>query len=273
MSCASQHPLGHVVKLQVAPSQTPPTHASPEGHVVQAAPPEPHRLRLVPAWQVPEASQQPVGQVVALHEEALQVPAVQLSLDGHAWQAVPPYPQSALVTPGWHLPVLSQHPVGHVVALQAAEVQAPLTQLSPDGQVAHAAPPVPQAADVLPASHRPDASQHPLGHDEALHGGGLQEPALQVSPAGHTLHMAPPVPQAPVVVPASQNPLASQQPVGHVAGPHAGPLQSPDEQESPGGQGRQAAPPVPHADVLVPDSHLPALSQQPEQLMLLQVVP
>ena len=35
-----------------------------------------------------------------------------------------------------------------------------------------------------------------------------------------------------------------------------------------------AAPPVPQAEVLVPDSHLPALSQQPiEQFVELQVTP
>ncbi len=191
-SSESQHPSGQLVALHVAPWHKPATHASPAGHSWHPAPPEPQSFSDVPAWHVPVVSQQPVGQVVALHAETLQTPAVQLSPDGHAAQATPAVPQSAFVTPGWQTFDLSQQPVGHVLALHMGDVHVPPTQVSPDGQVAQEAPPVPQKVVLVPASHSPDLSQQPVGHVEALQGGAWQTPPLQVSPTGHVVHAAPP---------------------------------------------------------------------------------
>jgi hypothetical protein len=118
MSCWSQHPLGHVWKVHVAPWQLPPTHASPEGHAAQALPPVPQSFRVIPSWHTPETSQQPVGQVVGLHAEAVHDPAVQASLGGHEAQALPPVPQNIVLVPGSQTPEALQHPVGHVDGLQ-----------------------------------------------------------------------------------------------------------------------------------------------------------
>ncbi len=149
-----------------------------------------------------------------------------------------------------------------------------MTHVSPAGHTEHAAPPVPHAPVTLPGWQVPVASQQPVGHVDALHAGAWHLPALHVSPEGHAMHEPPPVPQAPGTVPVSQNPRASQQPVGQVVGPHATPMHTPPTHESPGGQGTHANPPVPHADVLVPVWHLPELSQQPiGQLSGLHVTP
>jgi hypothetical protein len=234
----------------------------------------PQAFNVVPVWHLPEVSQQPVGQVVALHALTLQIPDMQLSPDGHTMHEPPPVPHAAFVTPGWQTPAPSQHPLGQVIGLQAGPVHTPPVQLSLGGHVAHAAPPDPQNPVVVPGSHSPDLSQQPVGQLEALHGGGWQLPALQLSPAGQATHEAPPVPHAPGVVPTSQKPSESQHPVGHVAELQPAPVHFPPEQESPDGHGKHADPPVPHADVLVPDSHLPALSQQPVgQLVELHVAP
>jgi hypothetical protein len=263
MSSASQHPSGQVVGVHVAPWHTPATHESPDAHASQAAPPVPHAFRVVPVWHTPEPLQQPVGQVEALHAATLQLPAVQLSPDGHAVQVAPPVPHAAFVLPGWQTPVMSQQPVGHVMALQVDPLQAPPTQVSVDGQVAHVAPPVPQNAVVVPASQIPVLSQQPVGQLAALQGGGLQVPALHVSPVGHAVHVAPPVPHALELDPVSQKPSVSQHPVGHVMALHATPTHAPARHASPGGHGSHGKPPAPQAEVLVPASHLPALSQQP----------
>jgi hypothetical protein len=88
------------------------------------------------------------------------------------------------------------------------------------------------------------------------------------------VHIAPPLPHALVLSPISQKPSASQHPMGQVLASHTGPVHMPPEQESPGGHGKQAWPPVPQAVVLVPDSHTPRPSQHPfGQLDALQVIP
>ncbi len=215
-----------------------------------------------------------MGHVDGPHAGPLHTPAVHESPGGQGRHAEPPVPHAEVLVPVSQLPVLSQQPMGHVMALQVTPWHEPETHVSPDGHTAHALPPVPHSVVTLPGSHRPDVLQHPVGQVEALQGGGRQPPPLQLSPDGHAVHVAPPVPQALVLVPVSQNPRASQQPVGHVVGPHAMPMHNPARHESPGGHGTHAKPPAPHAEVLVPDSHMPPLSQQPvAQLRGLQVIP
>jgi hypothetical protein len=159
------------------------------------------------------------------------------------------------------------------VKLQVAPWQTPPTQASPETHAAHTLPPVPQSLSVVPVWHVPDPSQQPVVH-VVEHVEALQVPAVQLSPDGHVVHALPPSPHAVVLVPASQKPSASQQPVGHVAGSHDGPLHAPPVQESAGGHGTHAWPPVPHAEVLVPGSQLPKLSQHPVgQLAGLHVTP
>ncbi len=119
--------------------------------------------------------------------------------------------------------------------------------VSPEGHVVQARPPTPHAEVLFPGSQIPLASQQPVGHVVPLHGGGAHVPAVHESPEGQTLQALPPVPHAPVELPDSQKPKASQHPVGQLLASHVMPLQAPPEHESPGGHGRQAAPSDPHA--------------------------
>jgi hypothetical protein len=263
MSWSSQHPLGHVVKLHVAPVHTPLTHASPATHAAHAVPPVPQSFSVSPVWQFPDASQQPVGHVVALHAEASQVPAGHVSLAGHAVHALPPVPQNVVVVPVSQTPEPLQQPVGHEAGPQVGAWQAPPLHVSVAGHTVHAFPPVPHPVVLVPDSQKPRASQQPMGHVEGPHVMPLQTPAEQESPGGHGTHALPPVPQAVVLVPVSQFPRLSQHPVGQLAGLQVTPSQAPAVQLSPGGQASQAFPPLPHAVVLVPVSHTPEPLQQP----------
>ncbi len=259
----SQHPVGHVEALHGEAAQDPPVHVSPDGQVTHALPPDPHAPVLEPVSQNPRASQQPVGQVAGLHVGPMHAPPAHVSPGGHGRQALPPVPHAVVLVPDSQLPRLSQHPLAQVVALHVVPRHDPLVHVSPGGQATQLAPPLPQAVVLFPSTQAPTPLQQPAGHVAALHGGSSHIPALHESPGGQAAHDTPPVPHAPVVVPVSQNPSASQHPPGHVMGSHTTPVQVPAVHESPGGQGKHAAPPVPQAEVLVPVSHFPPLSQQP----------
>jgi hypothetical protein len=228
----SQQPLGQLVALQTqAPfTQTwplgqaepvlPQTHATkvqvsallPQAR--QAPPLVPHADVVLPATHVPLAQQPPLQRLVELHAE-VQVPLLhamsagqslaalqpQTPLDRHTWpaplvaqltQAAPPVPQ-VVVPEGWQLPLLSQQPLGQLVALHT---QAPFTQARPLGQ----------AALVVPQT---------------------QMPLLQVSPAGAQVRQATPlVPQANgSLVPATQVVPLQQPPLQGSLAPQA-PLQT-----------------------------------------------
>jgi hypothetical protein len=88
-------------------------------------------------------------------------------------------------------------------------------------------------------------------------------PAEQESPGGHGLQGPAPVPQANGLVPDSHVPELSQQPVGQLVTLQVAPMHAPALQTSPPGHGSQALPPLPHAEVLVPDSQRPMSSQHP----------
>jgi hypothetical protein len=123
----------------------------------QVAPPVPHWVARVPAWQTPELSQQPVGQLVASHTHA---PPTQRWPSAHtpelphahepvaeqrsapasqAAQVVPPAPQAVTVSVESGTQVApEQQPAGQLAAVQ---VQVPPTQVWPLAQAA----PAPQA--------------------------------------------------------------------------------------------------------------------------------
>jgi hypothetical protein len=270
----SQQPVGQVIELHVLASQIPPLHVSPDGHDVHALPPVPQAPVLVPDSQKPNLSQQPMGQVAALQVVPVHAPAVQESPGGQGTHESPPLPHAEVLVPDSHIPKLSQHPVPQLIGLHVTPRHAPMKHASPGGHAVHATPPLPHAVELLPDWQTPAESQQPAGHVDALHVGTLHAPPLQLSPDGHDVQASPAVPHALVLVPDSQKPNASQHPFGQVAGPHEGPLHAPAVQESPGGHGKQALPPVPHAEVVVPDSQFPKPSQQPVgQVMALQVLP
>jgi hypothetical protein len=95
----------------------------------------PHTVVLVPGWQVPLVSQQPLLQVRWLHAPP-ELPLLELLPD-------PPLLPELLLDP--------------------PPVQPPLTQVWPDEQPVHAAPPVPQLFESdVPGWQLPFESQHPL---------------------------------------------------------------------------------------------------------------
>jgi len=132
-------------------------------HDAQLVPPVPHWVVLVPGWHTPEASQQPVGQLVA---SQVQLPLTQ------RW-------------PAWHWA-----PDPHA--------QAPLVQRSARAlQVLQVEAEAPQAAALWLAAARHWApEQQPPGQDAAVQ---AQEPEAQVCPAAQAAplpHLQTPVEQA-----------------------------------------------------------------------------
>ncbi len=260
---ASQHPVGQVEASHRMPTQAPAVQESPGGQGKQAPPPVPQADVLVPDSHLPNASQQPVGHDDELHVAPSHAPETQVSPDGQARHALPPLPQALVLVPGWQVPEGSQQPVGQVVESHGGVLQLPALQMSPDAQVAHASPPVPHAALVVPDSQNPSASQQPFGQVAASQGGPLQAPPVHESPGGHGTQALPPVPHAVALVPDSHFPKASQHPVGQLDALHVVPSQPPPVHVSPDGQTAQARPSVPHAEVLLPERQIPAASQQP----------
>jgi hypothetical protein len=125
-------------------------------------------------------------------------------------------------------------------------------------------PPAPQALVVVPGWQRPEESTQPLQV------AAWQVPLLQVSPEGQAVQAPPPVPQAPVEVPATQV-LPWQQPEQLLGPQVVPPVQTPLLQDWPAEQATQAAPPVPQAEVDVPVWQVPLASMQPLQVAVWQV--
>jgi hypothetical protein len=68
-------------------------------------PPAPHEVSALPGWQVPDASQQPIGHVCGLHEGGggggvWQVPLAHVSPGRHEEHECPPKPHAAMLVPG-----------------------------------------------------------------------------------------------------------------------------------------------------------------------------
>jgi len=262
-----QHPLAHDVasQTQAPPEQTwPALHAAP---VPQAHAPEAEQRSdfvVSHAWHatpsVPQLGkdgtlhappeQQPVGHDVELqtHTPAehsrpaphaapaphLQAPAVQLSAvaELHATHAAPAEPHAPSegvlhVSP-------EQQPPGHVLE---HPLHAPLLHVSPPEQLWHAEPPLPQAPELVPASHTAPLQQ-PVGHDvpsQTQVPPRHRWPVVQAAPVpqaqapfaphpsasmgSHVVQAAPAVPQA--VLDGGVQVAPSQHPLGHEVASHA----------------------------------------------------
>lgn len=161
-------------------------------------------------------------------------------------------PQAATLAVVTHLPVVSQQPVGHVVASHTGfAAQAPRLQNCVSEQTAQAPPALPHTVWLLPVEHLPLASQQPVQLD------GPQTTALHAlvkhcSVAAQVAQAPPPIPQAAAFVPGAQAPLR-QQPLGQLAGlqPVAADLHAPSIQVSPEAQAPQASPSTPQRFGLV----------------------
>jgi hypothetical protein len=128
-------------------------------------------------------------------------------------------------------------------------------------QSVHCAPPFPHWAGVVPATHE-SPEQHPLVQldaPHATHACSAEHVFPEVVQSSHAV----PFPQAVLLVPARQTPLASQQPFGQVAPSHG--LQALPKQTLSASkmQLTHAAPPVPHLSLAPPAWHFPVPSQQP----------
>lgn len=121
----------------VQPPQTlgvpPPPHVWGAVQATQAAPPLPQAVVVLPGWQVPLLSQQPFGQLLALHA---QEPFAQVWPDAQVTQAAPPVPQCLLVLVR-QVPLLSQQPLGQLVA---EHTQVPPAHVCPCAQACPHAP-------------------------------------------------------------------------------------------------------------------------------------
>jgi hypothetical protein len=116
---------------------------------MQDSPSVPQIALVVPGWQMPFASQQPVGQLVAsqTHRPPPGV-ATHSCPAGHALQAAPPAPQFALVVPAMQV-VPVQQPVVQSAGLQNA-AHCWLVHSLPPVHATHSAPPVPHAPLAVP---------------------------------------------------------------------------------------------------------------------------
>jgi hypothetical protein len=168
-----QQPARQLPALQppsVTVPQAPFWQVCPPVQVAHSAPFLPHCRLVVPPWQWPALSTQPV-QFPPEHTPS----ALQVAPFWHFWQVVPLAPQALFApwpTPGfWQVPVPSQQPVQlaelHAPPSVPASLTAPpqippVPHACPDWQVWQVIPPVPQALGAVPAEHEPDGVQQPL---------------------------------------------------------------------------------------------------------------
>jgi hypothetical protein len=172
----------------------------------------------------------------------------------HATQAAPlGPPHTASVSPGWQLPLASQHPFGQE---SASQTHAPATHSWPVAHARQAAPFNPHVALPL-VWQMPFALQQPLGQEFASH---THTPLTHSFPAAHATHAAPlGPPHTASVSPGWQLPLASQQPFGQES---ASQTHAPATHSWPVAHATQAAPSAPHAAFVVGFTQV-APSQQP----------
>lgn len=85
---------------------------------------------MVVVWQVPLASQQPVGQLSGVHLAA-QAPALHVCAAVQVAQLPPPVPQAEDDSSVWHWPSVAQQPVAQVAAEQATVVASMLVRPPP----------------------------------------------------------------------------------------------------------------------------------------------
>ena len=167
-----QQPLRQLPELQppsVTEPQVPLLQVWPPVQVVHRPPFLPHWRLVVPPWQWPALSTQPV-QLPPEHTPS----ALQVCPFWHFWQVAPLAPQALFApepTPGfWQVPVLSQQPV-QLLELQLPASPPPSVMAPPHTPAAQAcplwhgwqvAPPVPQALGSVPPTQEPAAVQQPL---------------------------------------------------------------------------------------------------------------
>ena len=133
-------------------------HSWLEPHLAQATPPLPQAVEVLPGWQTPLLSQQPLGQFVGLQVDALwHEPPLQTCSAPQIVQATPPVPQADSLVPETQVPFAAQHPVGQVLALHhtLVHVFVVIGHCCPVPQATHGTPPFPQRAGLSPGMQTP----------------------------------------------------------------------------------------------------------------------
>jgi hypothetical protein len=231
---ASQHPPHVSGPHDCGSWHPPPTHSPLGPHEAHCWPPSPHACELEPETQLSPRQHPPQLSGVQVAE------GPQMPCGRHVsprfwqfWQTTPPVPHACALTPEMHVwpsGVLVQHPSAQVDALHTVMVtwQECVTALhdeSPPGLTheAHVRPPAPHSRSAVPGSQRFASSQQPPAHvsgPQPVVVPQVREARLHTSPPTHVAQIAPRVPQSAATVPVWHVPSPSQQPPGHVAGPH-----------------------------------------------------
>lgn len=162
--------------------------------------------------------------------------------------------------------------MGQLAGLQKEPWHVPNGHCAFGLQMEQVLPSCPQACGVSPIWQTSCSSQQPLGHVSLLQVDPWHTAATQLSNGAHAVHVWPPLPQSVRVSPAWQLPFWSQQPLGHVEGPHfeqLPPSQLMMGSQTPplplgagvqmvwGPQFLQLLPLAPHAGTAIPGSQLP----------------
>jgi hypothetical protein len=205
--------------------------------VMHALPAAPQAAMVVGSTQ-PLAPQQP-AQLLALHPSAVQAWFTHAEVLPQTAQAPPPVPHALLELPGWQASLASQQPEAQLGGPQPPATHAWLEHFCAlVEQFAHAAPPLPQAAEAVPGWQAPFASQQPFAQ---LVASQVQAPCTHAWPAAQGSRL-PPQEQLPLLQPSAslgsqamhalpfipqvaaeaswQVPFWSQQPPGQLAALH-----------------------------------------------------
>jgi hypothetical protein len=155
--------------------------------------------------------QQPFGHKIPSQASTQMWPSQCCVPAPHARQAAPlGPPHTASASPGWQLPLASQHPFGQE---SASQTHAPATHSWPVAHARHAAPPEPHAAFVVGFT-QVAPSQQPVGQEFASQTHAL---LTHSCPPAQKTHAAPPAPQNSLAFPGSQV-VPLQQPVAQSDG-------------------------------------------------------
>jgi hypothetical protein len=180
-------------------------------HGAHAAPPKPHAVFKSPISQMPWGSQHP-SQFSGLHGGWHVSPWQTSPMAVQFWHVAPSRPHAVWVRPSSHLPVASQQPP-QFPGLHVGLTHSEPTHCSPKlVQLSQGWPNAPHCVLPSPFWQLLLESQQPP-HVMKLHVGFEHCPKLHVSPAAVQFwHCWPRKPQAPLSMPISQVPVASQHP-------------------------------------------------------------
>lgn len=209
----------------------------PVSQRAQACPPVPQSWPVFPGWQRPLSSQQPLGQLCGVQTHCPCALQVLPSPAGQGAHGLPSTPQTGGVL-GRHRPGVSGPCSQQPAQSPARQTQTWSRHEAPTPQLTQLAPPLPQKSSTFPVRQMaPPLSekQHPVGQLCASQthwplplqrrprsGGQGGEQATHCwsrhpSPEAQAAQATPPVPQAWMVSPGWQRPLA-QQPSGQLCG-------------------------------------------------------